>query len=661
MSEQALDIICLGRAAVDFYAEQIGSRLEDVQSFAKYVGGSSLNIATGCARQGLRVAMLTRVGDEAMGRCVLETLVQEGVEVGHVVTDPQRLTALAILGIKDRDTFPLIFYRENCADMNLQVEDIDPEFIGSAKALLITGTHFSTPQVDKVSRLAIDYARAAGVKVVVDIDYRPVLWGLTSHGAGEQRFVSSAAVSAHLQSIVPLCDLIVGTEEEIHIAGGNADTLVALRRLRELSQAVIVCKRGALGASVFTGPIPISLDEGITVPGVQVEVLNVVGAGDAFMAGLLRGWLNDESWEQSLRYANACGALVVSRHGCTPAMPTRVELDDYLSRAESVPRPDRDARLDYLHRVTTRRRDWPEIMVLAFDHRSQFETLAAECNADPGRISELKCLLALAARRGGQQAGIETGMGILVDERFGATVLNELTGKGLWIGRPVELPGSRPLRFESDMDIGLQLRRWPAEQVVKCLLFYHPDDESTLRGQQEQRVWQLYQACVATGHELMLEIIPSADSSQDSSTLPRTLTRFYQLGIKPDWWKLPPPESATWAHLQAVVEEHDPYCRGVLLLGQNASLQQLAQGFRAAAGQPLCKGFVIGRSLWSEPARAWLSGEIDAAAVVAAVADHYANTIALWRQRADIGHLDDLINSQHLQRRKPYLPARRAG
>jgi 5-dehydro-2-deoxygluconokinase len=140
------DVICIGRAAVDLYGEQIGGRLEDMLTFAKYLGGSPANTAIGMARLGLKPAMLTRVGDEHNGRFVRETLAAEGVDVSHVITDPRRLTALAILGIRDRETFPLLFYREHCADMAIAAEDFDAQFIASSLALCVSGTHLSQPQ-----------------------------------------------------------------------------------------------------------------------------------------------------------------------------------------------------------------------------------------------------------------------------------------------------------------------------------------------------------------------------------------------------------------------------------------------------------------------------------------------------------------------------------
>ncbi|MCB1777088.1 MAG: DUF2090 domain-containing protein, partial [Candidatus Competibacteraceae bacterium] len=432
---------------------------------------------------------------------------------------------------------------------------------------------------------------------------------------------------------VPLFDLIVGTEEEIHIAGGSTDTIAALRRLRELTSATFVVKRGPLGCSVFPDNIPDTLDEGITVYGVKVAVLNVLGAGDAFMSGFLRGWVNNEPYEQCCRYANACGAIVVSRHGCTPAMPTKVELDDYLSRAEQVPRPDLDDQLSRLHRVTTRRREWNEVCALAFDHRSQMEEMAIACGADVERIPYLKGLILQAAEQVAEQAGLQGKAGILADGRFGEEVLEALTGRGWWIGRPVELPGSRPLEFEMGNNVGQELRRWPAEHIVKCLIFYHPDDEAPLRLQQERKAQDIYEACCNSGHELLLEVIPPADSPTDDTTLARALQRFYDLGIYPDWWKLPPPSPAAWDAISQVIDANDSYCRGVVLLGLNAPEAVLQEGFNDAAGQRWCKGFAVGRSIWHVPCQAWLKGETDDEATIAVIADNYRRVLDLWRAR----------------------------
>jgi 5-dehydro-2-deoxygluconokinase len=393
------DLICLGRAAVDLYGQQLNGRLEDVQTFAKYLGGSSANVAAGAARLGVRTSMLTRVGNDHMGRFVREALEREGVDVSHVKTDPERLTGLVVLGIEGAGSYPHIFYREHCADMGVNVADFDEQYIASSGALAVTGTHLSTPLTRAAVEQAFRWARANGTKTILDIDYRPVLWKLTDAGDGAARYVPSDAVTAVLQSLLPMCDLVVGTEEEIQIAGGSQDLLAALRNIRGLTAAPIVLKRGALGSCVVEGDVPGALDELVHVPGFAVEVLNVLGAGDAFLSGFLYGWLRGESLRASARLGNACGALVVSRHGCTPAMPSRVELEDFLARADTIRRPDLDDRLEHIHHATTVRRPREELYVLAFDHRRQLEALADECGAPRSDIARFKNLIATAVER----------------------------------------------------------------------------------------------------------------------------------------------------------------------------------------------------------------------------------------------------------------------
>ena len=641
MDQRRFDVICMGRAAVDFYGQQLGSRLEDMRTMAKYLGGSSANMAAGMSRQGLRVAMLTRVGDEHMGRFVREELARNGVDVSCVRTDPERLTSIVVLGIKDRDTFPLIFYRENCADAALDVADVDREFIASARALAITGTHFSLPGPAAACRRAIDYARSSGTRTVLDIDYRPVLWGAAGHGQGESRFVGSEAVTGHLQSILPLFDLVVGTEEEFHIAGGSTDTLEALREVRRHSDAVLVLKRGALGSVVYEAGIPADLNEGISGPAVSVEVLNVLGAGDAFMSGFMRGWMDGEPLGRCCLYGNACGALVVSRHGCTPAIPSRVELDDYLSRFDEVPRPDLDARLNQLHRTTVPRRQWPAIYALAFDHRSQFVEMAEACGAPLASVSRLKQLIADAFVQVVERDGLQGRAGVLVDERFGEQVLESLTGRDLWVARPVEMPQSRPLAFEYGDNVSATLQRWPSEQVVKCLVFYHPDDEADLKQQQQERLKRLFEACCHSGHELLLELILPDGCEDRGDDTARAMRELYSLGIFPDWWKLPPPPDNAWPLIEAVIDEFDPWCRGIVLLGLNRPVEELVAGFARAVGRRHCRGFAIGRSLFVDAARAWLSGAMDDSALQCAVADNFSAIVAKWQALHDAGESEE--------------------
>jgi 5-dehydro-2-deoxygluconokinase len=635
MTEHRYDLICLGRLAVDLYAQQHGARLEDASSFAKYLGGSSGNAAFGVARLGLRSAMLTRVGNDHMGRFLTETLSKEGCDIAHVVVDQERLTGMVLLGIKDRETFPLIFYRENCADMAVSENDIDESFIASSKALAITGTHLSTPGTLAASRKALAFARKHGVRTVLDIDYRPVLWGLTSRGDGETRFVADNGITAQLQRELDQFDLIVGTEEEFHIAGGSEDLMTALTAVRAVSAAIMVVKRGAQGCSVIEGAIPHDIDDAPTYHGTRVEVLNVLGAGDAFMAGFLSGWLRDESIERCCAYANACGAIVVSRHGCAPAMPSRAELDYFLANAARLQRPDRDEQLAHLHRVSVARPHWDDLHIFAFDHRSQLFELAREAGADEDCLPRLKQLLVQAVARTEKNLGLTQRIGMLCDGRYGQDALNDASGRGWWVGRPVELPGSLPLEFEAGRALGTELIQWPVEQVVKCLVPFDPDGTPEQRLEQETQLHALYAATRASGHELLLEVIPPANPSVQASQgerVLRSLKRIYNLGIRPEWWKLAPLPAHDWAALDALIAERDPHCRGVLLLGLNAPFAELAAGFAAAAHSRSCRGFAVGRSIFVEPARAWLRREIDDEALIERASSAFAELAALWKK-----------------------------
>ena len=629
-----LDLITLGRSSVDLYGTQVGGRLEDMGSFQKYIGGSPTNIACGAARLGLRSAVITGVGDEHMGRFILEELRREGVCTDGVKVDPDRLTALVILGIRDQAQFPLIFYRENCADMGLTEADIDEGFITRARALVATGTHLSHPRVEAATLKALRIARDAGLRTALDIDYRPNLWGVAGHGAGENRFVESAAVTARLQAHLRLFDLIVGTEEEFHIAGGSTDTLAALRAVRALTGATLVCKRGAAGAVAFAGAIPESLDQGEAGPGFPIEVFNVLGAGDGFMAGLLKGWLDGLDWPGALRIANACGAFAVSRHGCTPAYPSRAELEFFLNRG--IVRPDlrNDAELEQIHWSTNRRGDWPVMRVFAFDHRAQMEAMPG---ASPERIGAFKRLCLAAALQ--VQAG-RHGYGILCDNRLGRDALHSAAGTGLWLGRPVEWPGSRPLALEPELgpDLG-GLAEWPLGQVVKALCFCHPDDPPEIWAAQEETVIRLFHAARRNRLEFLLEVIPSKVGATDDSTTARLIRRFYEIGIYPDWWKLEPLQTdGAWQQATAEIAAHDPHVRGIVVLGLDAPEAALAASFRLAARHPLVKGFAVGRTIFGDPARDWFAGRIDDASAVATMAANYARLCALWdAAKAEVG------------------------
>ena len=532
-----------------------------------------------------------------------------------------------MLGIRDQEQFPLIFYRENCADMALSEADIDPAYIAESRCITATGTHLSNQRTEAAVLKALKLARANRAKTALDIDYRPNLWGLSGHGDGENRFIESAEVTAKLQSHLHFFDLIVGTEEEFYIAGGSTDTITALRNVRKVSRATLVCKRGPMGASAFEGAIPDSLDEGIKGPGFPIEVFNVLGAGDGFMSGLLKGWLTEQDWPTTLKYANACGAFAVSRHGCTPAYPSWAELQFFFNRGIKTRALRKDAELEQVHWATNRKGDWSTMRVFAFDHRKQLEDIEG---ATPDKIGAFKQLCLTAAL---QVANNRPGHGILCDHRVGRDALYAAAGTGLWIGRPVEWPGSRPLTLEPELglDYGSGLNEWPRDHVVKVLCFYHPDDTAEMKAQQEATVMRLAEAARRNNLEFLLEIIPSKVAPVDDETNATIIQRFYDLGVFPDWWKLEPMKTdAGWKNACAAITRNDPNTRGIVVLGLDAPADELYAAFAKAAKYPLVKGFAVGRTIFGATARDWFAGTVTDQQAIIAMAEKYQSLCSQW-------------------------------
>lgn len=628
-TNKTLDVITIGRASVDLYGQQIGTRLEDVGSFAKSVGGCPTNIAVGTARLGLKSALITRVGNEQMGRFIREQLQREGIETKGVVTDPERLTALVLLSVENDKSFPLIFYRDNCADAALDEGDIDEDFVRSAKAVLVTGTHFAKPNSDAAQRKAMRIAKANGGKVVLDIDYRPNLWGLAGHDAGDSRYIASDEVSKHLQTVLADCDLIVGTEEEVLIASGESDLTAALKTIRSFSNGTIVLKRGPMGCIVYDGAIPDDLEDGIVGKGFPIEVYNVLGAGDAFMSGFLRGWLRGEPHATSATWANACGAFAVSRLLCAPEIPTWEELSYFLEHGSKERALRKDAEINHVHWATTRRREIPSLKALAIDHRLQLEDMAGGDTEKLARIPKLK---ALAVRAAAQVADGRDGFGMLLDDKYGRDALYAASAiPNFWVAKPIELPGSRPLQFEFSQDLGSRLVEWPVDHCIKVLCFYHPDDAAELCEVQIAKLRAAYDAARKVGRELLVEIISSKHGALKDDTVARALKAVYAAGIKPDWWKLETqPGAEAWARIDAVIEANDPFCRGVVLLGLDAPQSELVAGFAAAKRARSVKGFAVGRTIFGDAARAWLDERIGDDEAVAMMAQRFAGLVAAW-------------------------------
>jgi len=313
-SAQAIyDVLAMGRSCIDLYAHQIGVPITGVTSFDAYVGGCPTNVSVGTRRLGLRSVLLTAVGDDQVGEFVTAFLDREQVDTRFIPRKPGRRTSAVILTIQPPDKFPLTFYRDNCADRALTVDDVARAPVGDCRVVFLTGTGLSHEPSRAATFAAAAAARAAGVAVVVDIDYRADQWESASAFADQMRLLLRAAT------------LAVGTEEELAAASGSTDVAAGAAAVLSSGIEALILQRGASGSTVFRpGAAPAD------VAPFPIEVLNVLGAGDAFASGFLYGYLQGWPLERAARMGNATGAIVVTRHGCANFMPTLDEVTAFV-------------------------------------------------------------------------------------------------------------------------------------------------------------------------------------------------------------------------------------------------------------------------------------------------------------------------------------------
>ncbi|GHF37780.1 5-dehydro-2-deoxygluconokinase [Deinococcus metalli] len=320
------ELFTVGRSSIDLYSDDIGAPFSEITRFGAYLGGSPLNIAVGASRLGVRSALLTAVGEDQVGDFILAGLERENVETRYIPRKPGTRTSAVLLGIQPPDRFPITFYRENAADIQLGIPDIDAAPIEAARALVVNGSALARDPGRSATLHAARRAHGAGVPVYLDLDFRADMWpGLLGYGL-------------NIRALLRDVDVVLGTEEEINAAllRDPADVTirhsmitapeirgdVAANTAALLAEVpVVIVKEGARGCTVHRQG-----EAAVTVPGFPVEVLSVLGAGDAFAAGVVAGRLRGLDWPGAARVGNACGAIVVTRIGCANFTPTWAEV-----------------------------------------------------------------------------------------------------------------------------------------------------------------------------------------------------------------------------------------------------------------------------------------------------------------------------------------------
>ena len=316
--ERKYDVLAFGRSSIDLYANEIGAPFTEIKSFAAYVGGCPTNISVGTRRLGLRTALVNGVGEDLVGDFVLSFLEREGVDMRYAKRKPGRRTSAFLLGIEPPDHFPIVPYRDNCADLELTIDDVNSTPIAESRVMLLTGTGLSRQPSRDATIYAAEQAKVHGTKVVLDLDFRGEIW------PDERNF------GIAVRSLLPLVDVVLGTLDEVERATFTANSILSEWMLESGLEALII-KRGAGSTLVYYGT-----GKSQQVATFPVEVLNVLGAGDAFASGFIYGYLKGWDLAKAARMGSACGAVVVTRHGCANFMPYEQEALDFIDEREGA-------------------------------------------------------------------------------------------------------------------------------------------------------------------------------------------------------------------------------------------------------------------------------------------------------------------------------------
>jgi 5-dehydro-2-deoxygluconokinase len=313
------DVLVVGRLLADIYPNQLETPLSQIESFTRFVGGFAGNVSTGLARLGVRTAMLSRVGDDGHGEFCRAFLEREGVDTSWVGVDPTYRTGLAFCEAWPPDHFPITYYRTpSCPDWEITFDDFDMEAARAIPWALLTGTGLArSPSRDVHFGLAEERTDTG---TVFDLDWRPMLWD----GVRPYR--------AYARALAPFVDLVIGNESEFE-AFADGDPRDVARSVLELGPRTVILKRGGKGVLAIT-------EDGVEeIPGLPVEVVNGLGAGDAFCASVLEGLLRGIPVGEACRRGNAAGAIVAARLSCSAAMPTKAEVDHLLQTGAVPPQP----------------------------------------------------------------------------------------------------------------------------------------------------------------------------------------------------------------------------------------------------------------------------------------------------------------------------------
>lgn len=594
--DKQFDLICLGEVAVELYVEQLYCDLSEAQTYRQYLGGSCANVAVGVSRLGLNTVLVSRVGQDPLGSFLRAELMKHKVDTRWLKISDKYKTGLMLQSLNSEDKRSKLYYKDESADKKLLESDCEEDLFNSAKALYINGNSLINANMRNVSQYAIQLAKAAGQKIIFDIRYTPEFWS-----SDEQRNITE-----HYKFIVADCDVIIIDHDDISVLGFiTSENLI--NELRPLTSAIILLKNtdGSCTAYATDSIAP------ITVSNYKVEVLNKTGKEDAFASGFISSYLQEDSLEESVRKANASAAIITTRHGCAPEMPTIDEIN-------KLTEPDIVSKMDLFAKVR-KKENKGNTCLLAFDQRYYF---APKNDKEKKQIQDFKKIL-YSGFMNSQTHRLEKNItsGLIVDDCIPENELREEVESIICM--PIESSNTQLLTWINNRELYSQILHRPKRWWVKVFVKIGPNMSADALDHQIAMLTELQEVCHELDRTLLIDLA--------TTNVLWSMRYIFQNNIMPHWWKLPSEyDYITWKKIETLAGYYQDNPRIMIIGGDVVSSHDLKSSFAIAKECAWVEGFAIGRNIFLDIFTQWSNGVIDSEKAIEKLSLEYDKISKLW-------------------------------
>lgn len=600
-SNKLYDIIVAGPASVELRGQQQGCGLQHMLSFDKALGNGAPKVAVGLARLGAKAAVIAELGNDAMGKYILETLSDEMVDTSQIITTAAQTPIC--LNNNDAEALQTITYF-NSSVTGTTDNLLNDNFLTKSRALLILSAWLQDKPINTSMLQAIKQAKENQVKIILLLDEDVVL-------------------TNNIDSLLELCDVIIGREIDYINLIKAEDIDNTLQALAKRYPALFVVKRGQ---SCY---VPSQCHH----RGFNIEAIKANSAVSA--VGFIAAWLQEKSIEQCCEQANACETLMV----LNMESPSIEALSYFLDHQNQVvARSIQSAFFSNLCYSSVQKRLKKPLFLLNLGDQKLWQKMAEPYGAKEETINLAKQFMNEAVTQGFEKLNCA---GIIFEDETTFDI-KAWSNKLPWMARSLEKPGETPLQFITESELSSALSLWPKHHVAKVSVTYHPDDRYSLRGQQEALLTQLHQVCRYTKHQLLIDLLMPMNSLITAKTHSHIMQRFYELGIYPDYWQMSiPRDQRSWENIYSIIQESAPFCQGIFINAVAAPVPQLPTLIEIAGKEKICQGLVVGRTLFQQTVEQWFAKKIDDTMFVQILSDTFRETANLWYEKC---HSDSFID-----------------